>query len=326
MLSLRLSNDWLIDAVYAVTRYAHVNLAATHKGFSMIPEVDTDKTRTIGFDFVKELSGKLSTGKLELPPFPDIAVRVQNAVNDPNVDVKKLAQIVVSEPILTTRILRMANSALLNRGSVEVTDLQTAISRVGLDMVRNASVSLATESCFTTQSNSKLHERLKTLRTHSMEVAALSYLLAKRFCRTCKPDEAMLAGLLHEIGKFYILTRLDAYPELFSDDDLLRNLTEQWYTGIGYAIVEFWGFGETITQAVDEHNDLYREHSGPVDLADVVQVAYLLSKSVDPTQEPVPDLDDVPSFRLMKLDADSRVSVIQESAEMVSSFSQALSH
>lgn len=291
----------------------------------MFPEADPDKTRVIGFEFVKELSGKLSTGKLELPPFPDVVVRVQNAVSDPNADAKKLSQIVMSEPILTTRVLRMANSALLNRGTIEVTDLRTAISRVGLDMVRNAAVSFATESSFPSQSNNFVKERLKTLRIHSIEVAALSYLLAKRFCRSCRPDEAMLAGLLHAIGKFYIMTRMEAFPELFADENLLEDLADQWYTGIGYAIVESWGFGELVTQAVDEHNDLSREHSGPADLADVVQVALVLSKLADSKQLGIQDLDDIAAFRLLKLDEETSASVIAESEEMVSSFSQALS-
>lgn len=301
------------------------NYPTTGGGSNTASADDIEKARAIGFEFVKELGQRLSDGNLELPPFPDIAIRVQNAISVPDADAKKVARIVLSEPILTARILRMANSAFLHRGNMEVTHLRTAISRVGLDMVRNAAVALAMDETFVARTGSFMQGRLKKLRTHSIEIASLSYVLAKRFCKLYKPDEAMLAGLLHEIGKFYILTRVEAFPELFTDEPLLEALTEQWYTGIGCAIVESWGFGEAVALAVDEHNDRSREHSGPIDLADVVQVANVLSQVMDATGTGKTDLDAIPACRRMGLDAKTSVSIIQKSGDMIRSLSQALS-
>jgi HD-like signal output (HDOD) protein len=301
------------------------NRSTPNEGSHSESGAEMEKARAIGFEFVKALGRKLSNGNLELPPFPDVAVRVQNAISHPNVDAKKVARVVLSEPILTTRILRLANSAYLHRGGMEVTHLRTAISRVGLDMVRNAAVALAMDETFVVRTGSFMQERLKQLRKHSLEVAALSYVLTKRFCKHYKPDEAMLAGLLHEIGKFYILTQVEAFPELFVNDRLLDELTEQWYPGIGCAIVESWGFGKAVVIAVDEHNDLSREHPGPLDLADMVQVANILSEMMDSTSAGKLDLDGIAACRRMNLNAEISVSIIQKSAQLVRSLSQALS-
>jgi HD-like signal output (HDOD) protein len=135
----------------------------------------------------------------------------------------------------------------------------------------------------------------------------------------------MLAGLLHEIGKFYILTRVEAFPELFTDEKTLEEVTQQWYTGIGCTIVEFWGFGEAVAQAVDEHNDLTRVHSGAPDLTDAVQVAYVVSQFKDPDCIHKLNPAEIPACQLMNIDAEYILSLIQESAEMVNSISHALS-
>ena len=95
----------------------------------------------------------------------------------------------------------------------------------------------------------------------------------------------MLAGLMHDIGKLYILTRVEAYPALFGDRENFDALLSAWHTGVGRAIVELWGFPEPIATAVDEHEELARSASTAIDLADVVLVANLLSHRGEPRYE-----------------------------------------
>jgi HD-like signal output (HDOD) protein len=112
------------------------------------------------FEFVKQLGNELASNDFDLPPFPDIALRVREALNDPGVSIDTLSRIAVSEPVLTARLMRMANSAMLHRGTLEITNLKTAISRIGLDMVHNAAVSLALNQAFPAREDSILYNPL----------------------------------------------------------------------------------------------------------------------------------------------------------------------
>ena len=276
------------------------------------------------FAFVEQLASELSSGQLELPAFPDIAVRVRDALNDPEVSIDKITRIVLSDPLLTAQLLRMSNSAMLMRGSQEVTDLKTAISRMGFKIVRNAAVSRAMDSTFSAPEGSFLRSHISDLRKHSVQVASLSYLLAKRQSHMKHPDEAMLAGLLHDIGKFYILTRIEEFPDLLNNDEEFSELLVQWHTGVGRSIVESWGFRDQIAEAVDEHEELDRTHLGPADLTDVVIAGNLIAKMNDQQVSEWPDIDGIPSCQKLQLNKQTVDKILEESADEIDSLSQAL--
>ena len=90
----------------------------------------------VAFTFVQALASELSGGKIELPGFPHIVMRVQKVLGDENADNNRIVRVLGSEPVLASQIVRMANSAALNPSGVPVTDLRNAVSRVGLDTVR----------------------------------------------------------------------------------------------------------------------------------------------------------------------------------------------
>ena len=276
------------------------------------------------FEFVKRLGEELARNDFDLPPFPDTALRVREALSDPDVSIDTLSSIVLSEPALTARLLRMANSAMMRRGPLEITDVKTAMSRVGLDMVQNAAVSLAANEAFQVADGSPLREHLDKTRKHSIKVCAVAYALAKRVKISGKPDEAMLAGLLHAIGKFYILTRADDFPELFANAEALEGLLNEWHTGVGRAIVESWGFPEEIVDAVDEHELLDREKLGQADIADIVIVANLLANADEEQTTEQLELDQLPSVLRMKIDGETVWNLMQESDEEIRSMTQAL--
>lgn len=278
-------------------------------------------------EFVKQLGQELAKNDFDLPPFPDTALRVQEALRDPDVSIDKLGGIVMSEPALAARLLRMANSAMMRRGTMEITDINTAISRIGLDMVQNAAVSFAAREAFKAPRGSSLQARLNLTRKHSIKVAALAYALGRKVKTTGKADEAMLAGLLHAVGKFYILTRADEFPELFADEETLEDLLEQWHTGVGRAIVESWGFPESIAQAVDEYTLIDRDQFLSADITDLVLVANLLASFDDEQLARLEDLDEMrelPSLSRMKISAHKLREIVAESDEEINSMVQAM--
>ncbi len=116
---------------------------------------------------------------------------------------------------------------------------------------------------------------LKDLWERSMLVAASAYVLARN-CTDVNPDEAMLTGMMHGIGKLYVLTRATDHPELFISDTTLNEIIRDWHASIGKAILENWDFSESMAQAVGEQEDLSRDEPGPPNLSDVIAVAILM--------------------------------------------------
>lgn len=231
-----------------------------------------------GFAFVQGLASDLNTGTVKLPSFPDIVVRIKNALEDENCDPDKLARIVSAEPALAGRLLSMANSALLQRGGKKVSDLRTAISRLGYDMLRTAATSVALEQVFISSAVADQRARLRMVWKDAAQVAALSYAVA-RHIRSFNPDEALMTGLLHNVGKLYILMRASDFEDFFENEEALESVIEHWHGQIGRAIIEGWEFPDDMARAAADHTDLSRSVSGPPDMTDLLTVAWLMSRS-----------------------------------------------
>jgi HD-like signal output (HDOD) protein len=273
------------------------------------------------FEFVQALATDLGKGEFDLPPFPDTALRVQECIRDPAADNRALAAVVATEPALAARLMRMANSAMMRRGPMEVTDIPTAISRVGMDMVQNAATSFAAREAFKAPPGSPCIGELTKLRSTSVTVAAIAYLLARHVRSISKPDEAMLAGLLSSVGKFYIFTKSADHPELFVDRKAIDDLVAQWHTGVARAIVESWEFPDSIAHAVDEQEEKQRERNAAADLSDLLFVANVIARAGFGAAEHLGDLD---SLSRMRMDAATLHNILVESEEEIQSMVSAM--
>ena len=135
------------------------------------------------FAFVQALAAELSKGKVDLPSFPDIALRVRRVLADEEVSQEKVVRVVGSEPALAARLMQIANSAAINFSGKPITELRTAIARMGFNMVRSAAIAFA-------MSQLKKVDSLKGLGSRSMSSG--SAVPRSRPCRT--PSRAASAA------------------------------------------------------------------------------------------------------------------------------------
>lgn len=275
------------------------------------------------FAFVQALAAELSKGKVELPSFPDIALRVRQVLADEDVSQKKVVRVVGSEPMLAARLLQIANSAAINFSGRPITELRSAIARLGFNMVRSAAITFAMSQLRKSNGLKGLEQPLDDLWQASASVAAMSYVAAKRFSRV-NPDTAMLAGLLHGIGKLYILTRVTAYPSLFADQAVYSAIVRDWHAPIAKALLENWEMAEEIVAAVSDYEDLEREHTGAPDLTDVLTVSQLLSSFKEHPDTLELNMHDVAACRRMQIDAGSYRQLIEESDHEINALREAL--
>jgi HD-like signal output (HDOD) protein len=277
------------------------------------------------FDFIRALAGELSGGKVDLPSFPEVAVRVRRVLSDPKSSVDQVVRVVGSEPALAARLMRIANSASLNRSGKVISELRTAISRIGYNMVRSASIAFAMAQIRNSNKLKGLEHHLQDVWERSTRVAALGYVLAKDCTRSrINPDEAMLTGMMHSIGKLYVLTRAAAHPDLFANTKVLDEILEQWHPSIGKAILENWEFSEAMAQAVGDQEDLDRRDPEIADLSDVLAVAVLINRHGEDMPALEADLKDLPAAARLNLNESRLATVMKGSATEVSALSEAL--
>jgi HD-like signal output (HDOD) protein len=277
---------------------------------------------SVAFDFIRSLAEELSAGHVDLPSFPEIALQVRRILSDPNTRVEQIVRVVGSEPALAARLLRIANSAAINRSGKSVTDLRTAIARIGHNMVRSASISFSMNQIRKANRLASLAPHLNDLWERSTYVAAYAYVLA-RTCTRVNPDEAMLTGMMHGIGKLYILTRATGHPELFAGEDVLNDIINDWYPSIGKAILENWKFSETMARAVGQ-DDFSRTELESPDLTDVVGVAVLMVSYGTDIAGLEATLQELPAAKRLGLNQSKTLSVMQDSAAEVTALNQAL--
>ena len=239
---------------------------------------DTGPLRSddVAFAFVQELARGLSRREIELPSFPDVAIRVRRVLADEDVSAKDVVRVVGSEPALAARMMQMANSAALGYIGRPLADLRAAITRIGFNLVRSAAISFAMSQLRRTEELKPLGPSLQAHWERSSLVAAFSHVIARRFTNV-NADTALLAGLLHGVGKLYIMTRAIKHPALFADQIAFNQIERDWHASIAKALLESWGIPEDIVNAVEGHEDIDREIEGPPDLTDVLTVGSLLA-------------------------------------------------
>ncbi|HED18429.1 MAG TPA: HDOD domain-containing protein [Gammaproteobacteria bacterium] len=251
--------------------------------------------------FVNELIQDLESGHLQLPTLPEVALRVRDVVDDEDANAGQIADIIGQDAALSARLLQVANSPLY-RGRQEIDRLPMVVARLGNKLVRNLVTSQVMKQMFQA-TNDMVDQRLRAVWEHSVQVAAIARALAGQVPGV-EPDQAMLAGLLHDIGTLPILYRAEERDELLDTPGLLDQLIEDLHTRIGGAILKHWKFPAALVAVAAEHEDLTRDHSGPADLVDVVQVANLQSHINSDHPLSQVDWGTIPAFHHMGLDVD----------------------
>ena len=249
--------------------------------------------------FVNELIEDLESGNLQLPTLPEVALRVRDVVDDENASANQIAEIIAQDAALSARLLQVANSPLY-RGRQEIDRLSMVVSRLGNKLVRNLVTSQVMKQMFQA-TNDMVDKRLRDVWEHSVQVAAIARALAAN-TPGVMPDQAMLAGLLHDIGTLPILYRAEERDELLETPGLLDELILRLHTRIGGAILKHWKFPDMLVAVAAEHENLERDHPGPADLIDVVQVANLQSHMDTDHPLAIVDWSSVSAFQRLGLD------------------------
>ena len=234
-----------------------------------------EKLRTQRFQMLQDIAEEFS-GDINFPTSFDLSIRLRDVLEDPNWTLEKIASVISVEPLISARLMGLANSVAFNATGPQITDIKTAVVRLGLNLVRSTALAIAVDQMLHAKSVNVFKDHADWLWNHSMRTASAAYVLSKHYS-SHNPDEAMLTGMIHDIGAFYMLYRASQYDELRARPDTVKYLSTQWHEHIGYTLLDALGMPDVITQAIREH-DLPRPVPAKFQsLGDIIYVANLLA-------------------------------------------------
>ena len=279
-------------------------------------------SNAITFKILEDIARDLSGDEITFPTFLDITFQVRTALKDPNLSIEQLAKLVGAEPLMSAKIIRMANSVALNPSGREVADVKTAIVRVGMEAVRTVSFAVAMEQLLKSKQMQPFEGLSKRLWEHTAHVAALCRVLARKVARI-NGDEAMFTGLVHDLGVFYLMSRAANFPELVNDPVELHALLVGWHDNIGHALLSALGSPEQVVLAVQEH-ETEREIRAIDNLSNVLYIANKIANRTAGWRDP--ELDGTVDTSVLDslFDAETLAEIIDESEDEVLSLKSAL--
>ena len=254
--------------------------------------------------FLHVLSKDLATSNIRLPSFPDAVVQIRDALEHEDCDIRRIAELASLESVLASRLLQAANSAFYNAAGNSVSDLNAAVMRLGLLEVRNMAIALAVEQLFIAEEHAGLKKELALLWRRSIMLASVAEVLAAECSDVCR-EQAFLCGLLHEVGKLYMLTKASEFPGVTVDLRARSDTPDSWHPQVGRCIVENWGFDGAVVATLQPLEFIVENRNAKPELVDVVFVAELVCAAT--SKAPV-DYDRVSAVKL-KLDRDRMMAL-----------------
>jgi HD-like signal output (HDOD) protein len=272
-------------------------------------------------EFLSGLADTLAAGTVDLPAFPKVVIEVQEAFKDPNYTPQKVARVISAERSLADRLLQMANSTAFNATGRVIIDLGVAINRLGAQKVYSVVLGHAVAHMRQNESMRPIAPKLDELWSECVTVAHFADVVAKR--NALPFPGAFTAGLLHGIGRFYILAQSAKQGASHSQAPLNAALVEAWHPAIAKAVLKNWQMDEAVCEAVGAQAELNVVRAGPPTLTDVliasIRLAFRMQNSYDTAT-----LNAGGAFARLDLTAEACKGLIAQATEEIRSLQRAL--
>jgi len=267
------------------------------------------------------LAAEAARGDMVFPTHADIALRVQRALDDPDCSIEQLSKLISAEPILSAKVVSVANSVAYNASGRAMSDVRSAVSRLGFNTLRTMTTAVVVRQ-MEGMAQSPAHRVLASrLWEHTAHVAALARVIARRVTRQ-DPEAAFFAGIVHEVGSFYLISRAAAFPGLLESD--LAAWQEGGEAQVGRCVLHALGVPEKIIAAVETIWGGYLAMPA-TSLGDTL----LLADQLSPVESPLAELVGMSNKGMtadidLLVDGETLSSILAESADEVDSLCAAL--
>ncbi|MFK5913424.1 MAG: HDOD domain-containing protein [Woeseiaceae bacterium] len=290
----------------------HVSQISTSKSnFTEVKEEYDDEHKEDSI--VAEISRAFHHEEVDLPSMPEVALKINHAVQNETLDIQSITNIIQADPMISARAVQVANSAMY-AGSQSVQTIKRAVQRIGLRAMRAIVMSVALKNLYTANSTF-IKKRMAEYYQHSIRVGVVCQVLTKQI-KGFDPEQAFLAGLIHDIGIVPILIKADSHEEIRTNMELLDKLIKKLQTQVGSMLLNQWGFEPELIIAAREAETWDRDII-KADYCDIVQVAQVLCEMIGSKIVGAPTMDDLPAFKRLGLeDMNPKLIVAQAKQEI----------
>jgi HD-like signal output (HDOD) protein len=273
--------------------------------------------------FGAELTTELGRDSIVLHGYPEVAMRVQRALNDDNVSAAMIVRLIGSEPVLASRVLSMANAAAFSSSSGVVTELRTAVARMGVDALRSAVMSYALNQLRASKELASVARPMRELWESSVVVAALCSVVARRL-KGGNPDSALLTGVMHGIGKLYIIVKARKFPLILANAAARAELNANWHVTISRALMKQWQMPEIIAEAVGHYEGFGQSAPVGINLAGVLFLSTVLANNLQNPDQLAALLATDPGLARFGLSAADCLTLLAESEQQIAQVMESL--
>jgi len=196
----------------------------------------------------KTIAAQASCGELSFPANVEASVRLQQALLDPDCHADVATRLIQADPLLSARTVAIANSVAYNRSGTEISSVRSAVQRLGVRTLQSLVAALIVRQIGSRVTDPVLQDRMQRLWEHTAHTAALAQVIARRVTHV-DPDTALFAGIVHEVGAFYLLSRAEDYPGILDGDP--EEWTGHGETDIGCGVLAKLMVPESVMAAVE---------------------------------------------------------------------------
>jgi HD-like signal output (HDOD) protein len=223
--------------VFSEVKYSSLDMVAPPRKLKEIDEGIKTKIREI-LDIV--------------PPLPASSVQLTNLLRNPQVSAKQVATLVLTNPLISSRILRTVNSSYFGLPT-KVTSVGRAITLLGFNNVHSLVLQDALRAAMPTSKNNEL-DKIDELWLHSTMVSACSLYLSKNVLPYTEHDMGTI-GLFHDIGKYFLTAvagRIEA--ELETPSLILSTDSGIDHSLLGSMLADHWEMAEIVVKCIEYHH------------------------------------------------------------------------
>ncbi|CAM5530006.1 HDOD domain-containing protein [Thauera mechernichensis] len=231
--------------------------------------------------FTETIERDLGRGALTFPTVFSLSLRVMKLSEDPSVSIEEIARLVRTDPVLSAKVLRAANSVLLNPSQKEISSVSKALNRIGSTTFRCLIFAAAAEQVARDQRTKRMRVLASELWAHSVDVDSWCYATAK-VLKICSPDTALMTGLMSKVGQFYLLAMASKFPAL--DDHLLKfaHFVSLWEGPVRQSMLQAFELPTVIVEAINAGHDRPMVATQPASLAEVLTFAEHAAQTANP--------------------------------------------
>ena len=249
-----------------------------HLSFYWLPENKKLLLEGLESEFAHLVEQSVNMGKIDLPPIPDVVLKIQQLCTHEGTGIPEVSECLIEDPSLAAVVIRVANSVIFNRRNITCTDLQTAVSRLGILRVRDIVTAQAIEQMkHSINLNKECNAILVNSATVSRELAATMVLVTKEVLKHSngeykylEEEKALLVGLLADIGLFCLVNEYHLYLDRgnYLNHDLALQIFDSRCPATSELVLKAWGFdNDFIEVATNQETHRMRKEITYLDIA-----------------------------------------------------------